>query len=76
MWGLGILAVILALWALVSLAPMVLALVGAVLGIRWLARATGRSRPDAALEILRERYARSEISKEEFDAKRRDLEER
>jgi len=30
-------------------------------------------RRDTALEILRERYARGEIGKEEFDLKRRDL---
>jgi putative membrane protein len=74
--GLGVLIVILALWALVSLAPVVLALVGAALGIRWLARATRRSRPDRAVQILRERYARGEIGKDEFDAKLRDLGER
>jgi len=71
--GLGILIVVLALWALVSLAPVVLALVGAALGIRWLAGATRRSRPDRAVQILRERYARGEIGKDEFDAKLRDL---
>jgi len=71
--GLGILIVVLALWALVSLAPVVLALVGAALGIRWLAGATRRSRPDRAVQILRERYARGEIDKDEFDAKLRDL---
>jgi putative membrane protein len=73
--GLGILIVILALWALVSLAPVVLALVGAALGIRWLAGAPRRSRPDRAVQILRERYARGEIGKDEFDAKLRDLRE-
>ena len=52
---------------------VVLALVGAALGIRWLAGATRRSRPDRALQILRERYARGEIGKDEFDAKLRDL---
>ncbi len=29
--------------------------------------------PDSALEILRQRYARGEISKEQFDQMRRDL---
>ena len=28
---------------------------------------------DSALDILRERYARGEITREEFDARRRDL---
>jgi uncharacterized membrane protein len=35
--------------------------------------ATTARRSDAAVAILRERYARGEISKEEFDAKMRDL---
>jgi len=72
-WALSIVLVILAVWALVSLAPVILAIIGAALGIRWLAKAGSRSRPDAAIQILRERYARGEIGKEEFDAKRRDL---
>jgi len=33
-------------------------------------KASGR---DAALEVLRERYARGEISPEEFEARKRDL---
>jgi uncharacterized membrane protein len=61
-------------WALLHLAPLVLGIVAAVFGIRWLIRNTGGSRSDAAVAILRERYARGEITKEEFDAKLRDLE--
>jgi len=49
-----------------------------VVGLRWLLR-LGRepgtdTRHDAALDILRQRYARGEVSKEEFEAKKRDLE--
>jgi putative membrane protein len=50
-----------------------LVIVGIVLGIRWLVRQGRGSEPDAALDILRQRYARGEISKEEFEAKKRDL---
>jgi putative membrane protein len=46
---------------------------GAVLGIRWLVRQGRDERSDRALDVLRERYARGEIDKDEFDAKRRDL---
>jgi putative membrane protein len=46
---------------------------GLVLGIRWLVTQGRESRSDTALDILRQRYARGEINKEEFDTKRRDL---
>ncbi len=44
-----------------------------VLGIRWLVGQPKVSRPDSALEILRQRYASGEIDKEEFEQKKRDL---
>lgn len=59
-------------WVLLQLLPLVLGIVGAVLGIRWLMRATDHS-SDPAVALLRERYARGEVGKEEFDAKMRDL---
>jgi putative membrane protein len=33
----------------------------------------GREAPDTALDILKKRYARGEIDKAEFDAKKKDL---
>jgi len=48
-------------------------IVGIVLGIRWLIGQGKTSQSDSALEILRQRYARGEINKEEFEAKKRDL---
>jgi len=51
----------------------VLVIAGLVLGIRWLGTQGRDSRSDTALDILRQRYARGEINKEEFDAKKRDL---
>jgi putative membrane protein len=68
MWGAGgavMMLMMLVFWGLV--------VAGIVLGIRWLARQGRQEPPDRALEILRERYARGEINKEEFDARRRDL---
>ncbi len=64
-WGVGMMLMMLLFWALV--------IVGIVLGIRWLVSQGKESRSDSALEILRRRYARGEVNKEEFDAKKRDL---
>lgn len=58
----------------------ILLIVGVVLLVRWLV--TGdMARPrqpdpprNAALDLLRERYARGEIERDEFEQKRRDLE--
>src|SRR5262245_28009776 len=65
MWGIGMLVIMLTCWVVI--------IVGLVLGIRWLATQGRESRSDSALAILRQRYARGEINKEEFDAKKRDL---
>jgi putative membrane protein len=43
------------------------------LAIRWLAGQGKETRTDSALEILRQRYARGEINKEEFEARKKDL---
>jgi putative membrane protein len=68
MWGLGglvMMVMMMAFWGLV--------IAGLVLGVRWLVRQGHGGQPDRALQILRERYARGEIDKEEFEARRRDL---
>jgi putative membrane protein len=62
---------------LLGLGLLALVIIGIVAGIRWLIRdatppALGRD-PDRALELLRERYARGEISREEFQRMRQDL---
>ena len=68
MWGAGglvMMVMMLVFWGLV--------IAGLVVGLRWL---LGYGRPvgrDAALEILRQRYARGEIDKQEFEARKRDL---
>ena len=51
---------------------LIVALVG--LAIWWLVRELRAPHRDRALELLRERYARGEISREEFERQRRDLE--
>ncbi len=68
MWwgaGIGIILMMLLVWALV--------IAGLLIGIRWLLGQLRGPRHDSALEILRQRYARGEINKEEFEAKKRDL---
>jgi putative membrane protein len=67
-WGAGgvvMMVMMLVFWGLV--------IAGLVLGIRWLIHLGPRSSSDSALEILRQRYARGEINREEFEAKKRDL---
>ena len=64
-WGFGMMLVMLTFWVLV--------IVGLIALVRWLVTQGRESRTDTALEILRQRYARGEINREEFDAKKRDL---
>jgi putative membrane protein len=67
MWpiGIAVMFTVLLFWLLV--------LVGFFLGLRWLIGQGRASRPDPALDILRQRYARGEIDKNEFETKKRDL---
>jgi putative membrane protein len=48
-------------------------LVAIGLGVWWAVRQLRQARRDPALDTLRERYARGEITREEFEARRRDL---
>ena len=69
-WGWGIFGAIhMVLW-------WALLIVGIAVLVKWLMAETPggtRGAANRALEILQERYARGEIGKEEFDAKKRDL---
>ena len=66
-WGMG--WIMLIFWILV--------LVGLILIIKWLVQLTSREKKPAqfssAMDILKQRYARGEISKAEFEAIRNDL---
>jgi len=68
-WGIGMMLTMLVFWGFL--------IAGVVLVVRWLAGQGGfvasRRRDNPALEILRERYARGEIERDEFEAKKRDL---
>jgi putative membrane protein len=64
-WGLVMMLMMLVFWGVV--------IAGLVLGIRWLIGQDREAKSDTALDILRQRYARGEINKEEFEARKRDL---
>ncbi len=71
-WGWGL------LWMAMMTAFWLLVLLGLAFLVRWLWRAgsrVGLPQPadESAMEILKKRYARGEIGKEEFEAKKRDL---
>ena len=67
-------------FSVVMLLFWLLVIVGIILLVIWFARQGGQAGPPAerregtALAILRQRYAKGEISKEQFDQMRRDLE--
>lgn len=65
-WGFGAIPMLL-FWVLIVLAIAVLA--------KWLFGKPGETpRGNSALDILKERHARGEIDREEFEQKKRDLE--
>ncbi len=51
----------------------ILVIIGLVLLIKYLWEGGGTKRADSALEILKKRYASGEISKEEFEEKKKDI---
>ena len=64
-WGVGMMAMMLLFWGVLILA--------AVAGIRWFIGQGKPPRADSALEVLRERFARGEIDKDEFASKKHEL---
>ena len=68
MWwwgGIGMMAMMFLFW--------VIFIVGLIVAIRWLIGKGKERPPDSALEIVRQRYGRGEINKEEFEGRRKDL---
>ncbi|MEJ2183892.1 MAG: SHOCT domain-containing protein [Nitrospirota bacterium] len=64
-------------WGILSIVFWIALIVGVIFLVRWVmvsTRSPGVRREDAALELLKKRYARGEIDKEEFEQKRKDLE--
>jgi putative membrane protein len=64
-------------WSIIMIAFWIAVIVGIIFLIRWIVVSTDRRHEtktgDSALEILRQRYSRGEISKEEFEEKKKDL---
>ncbi len=61
-------------WWLLGLVFWILVIIGLVLLIKYLWESSAAKRePESALELLKKRYARGEISKEEFEEKKKDL---
>jgi putative membrane protein len=66
MWGMsGMMGFAVLAWLVVILAI--------VAGVWWVVRNVAPGHRNSALDILRERYARGEISREEYESRRRDL---
>ncbi len=70
-WGMG--------FGMISMVLFwVLVILGIVILVKWIAAgsssgSTGAPREKTALDILKERYARGEIDREEFEQKKKDL---
>lgn len=61
-------------WMLLWLVLWGLLMTALVLAVRWLWQATSHRRRMTPIEILRERYARGELSRQDFEGMRQELE--
>lgn len=66
------------LWMIIMIVFWIAVIIGIFLLIRWLILSTKttsshRSQEESALDILKKRYARGEIDKEEFEQRKKDL---
>ncbi len=66
------------IWGILGLIFWILVIIGLVLLIKYLWEGGGigsgaKKEQESALEILKRRYARGDISKEEFEEKKKDL---
>ena len=51
----------------------ILVILGIVVLVRWLAASSPASTPGRALEILKERYAKGELTREQYEQMKREL---
>ncbi len=71
-WGTGMMLVNF----LTGLLFLALLIMGIVAGVKWLtgqAQGQRQSTGNSPIDILKKRYARGELTKEEFEAKKRDI---
>ena len=65
------------IWMFLHLLFWILIIIGVILLVVWLVRQTGESArgrgEETALDILKKRYARGEIGKEEYERMKKDL---
>jgi putative membrane protein len=65
-------------WSIIMIAFWIAVIAGIIFLIRWIAMSTDKGKTaggeDSALEILKKRYARGEINRQEFEEKKKDLE--
>jgi len=64
-WGIGMMIMMALFWGAI--------IVAVILGMRWFVGQNKNSPGDSAMTILRERFARGEIEKDEFETKKREL---
>lgn len=68
------------IWSIVMMAIVVIVMIAAILAVVFLIRLiinqswTSQRKKETPLDILKKRYAAGEITKEEFEEKKRDLE--
>jgi putative membrane protein len=65
------------IWMLFNMVFWILVIIGIVLLVVWIARMAGKGErskvEESALDILKKRYARGEITKEEYEERKRDI---
>ena len=61
------------LWFAFKVAIWALVVSALVVGVRWLRRQSALGTPATPLEILKARYARGELTRQDFESMRRDL---
>jgi putative membrane protein len=64
-------------WPIIMMAFWIAVIVGIIFLVRWAILSTNKDRgyksEESALDILKKRYARGEINKEEFEDRKKDL---